>query len=173
MVVVPAVPPPSSGAVPSTAGAEPSTLGSAPSTPGGIAADRRARSVTTRAGLLLAVFLGGAVGTLARAAVVESLGRDDPAAWPWATLGVNLFGALLLGWWSTRLGRAPGADPRLRPFLATGLCGGLTTFSTLQLELVDLARADAGGTAAGYLVASVVLGLAAVAGGRAAARRAG
>lgn len=128
--------------------------------------------VAPRAHLLLAVLLGGALGTLARAVVVETLVRDDPAAWPWATLAVNLAGALLLGWWSTRLGRPPGVDPRLRPFLATGLCGGLTTFSTLQLELVDLVRADAPGTAAGYAAASVLLGLAAVAAGRAAARRA-
>lgn len=122
-----------------------------------------------RAHVLAAVFVGGALGTLVRAGLAEALARDDPASWPWATFAANVAGAFLLGWWATRLQRAPGADPRLRPLLATGLCGGLTTFSTLQLELVELVRADAWATAAGYAVLSVALGLAAVLAGRAAA----
>lgn len=125
-----------------------------------------------RAHVLAAVFVGGAAGTLLRAGLAEAVAHEDPAAWPWATFAVNLVGAFLLGWWATRLVR-PGADPRLRPLLATGLCGGLTTFSTLQVELVRMARADAWGVAAGYVAASVVLGLlAVVAGRRAAAARA-
>jgi CrcB protein len=126
-----------------------------------------------RASVVLAVFLGGALGTLGRAGLAEALPHDDGSAWPWATFAVNLLGALLLGWWSTRLAGAPHADPRARPFLATGVCGGLTTFSTLQVELVGMGRADAWGTAAGYAVASIVLGLLAVVAGRAAARRVG
>jgi CrcB protein len=120
----------------------------------------------------VAVFLGGLLGTLGRAGLAEAVPHDDPAAWPWATFAVNLAGAFLLGWWATRIARSPGADPRLRPFLATGLCGGLTTFSTLQLELVQMVRADAWATAAAYVVASVTLGLAAVLVGRGAAVRA-
>ena len=96
---------------------------------------------------------------------------NDPGTWPCATLAVNLGGAFLLGWWDTRLLRSPGADPRLRPFLATGVCGGLTTFSTLQLELVALLREGDHGLAVAYATASIVLGLAAVLGGQAAARR--
>lgn len=119
---------------------------------------------------LLAVFAGGALGTLARAALTRGL-PHDPGAWPWATFAVNLVGAFLLGWWATRLLRAPGADPRLRPFLATGVCGGLTTFSTLQLELVTLVRDGDAGLALAYATASIVLGLVAVLGGGAAARR--
>lgn len=126
-----------------------------------------------RAQVLATVFLGGMLGTLVRAGLAEAVPHDDPSSWPWATFAVNLAGAFLLGWWATRLLATPGADPRARPFLATGLCGGLTTFSTLQLELVDLVRADAWGTVAAYATASVVLGLAAVLAGRAAARRAG
>jgi CrcB protein len=121
---------------------------------------------------LLAVFAGGALGTLARAALTRGL-PHDPGAWPWSTFAVNLLGAFLLGWWATRLLRSPGADPRARPFLATGVCGGLTTFSTLQLELVDLLRDGAPGLAVAYATASVVLGLAAVLAGRTAARRGG
>lgn len=120
-----------------------------------------------RAHVLAAVFVGGTLGTLLRAGLAEAVARDDLSSWPWTTFAANLAGAFLLGWWATRLGR--DADPRLRPLLATGVCGGLTTFSALQLELVELVRADAWGTAAGYAVLSVGLGLLAVLAGRAAA----
>lgn len=126
------------------------------------------RRSAPRTHVLAAVFLGGAAGTLVRAGLAEALARDDPASWPWATFAVNVVGAFLVGWWSARLLR-PGADPRLRPLLTTGLCGGLTTFSTLQVELVAMLRADAWGVAVAYASVSVVLGLAAVSTGRRAA----
>jgi CrcB protein len=66
----------------------------------------------------------------------------------WATLAVNVFGAFLLGVVVTR-------SPR---FLGTGFCGALTTFSTLQVQLLELAT----GWAIVYAVGSVVLGYVAV-----------
>lgn len=127
--------------------------------------------VARRAHVLAAVFLGGMLGTLGRAGLAEAIPHHDPSAWPWATFAVNLVGAFLLGWWATTIARSPDLDPRLRPFLTTGICGGLTTFSTLQVELVQMVRADAWGTAAAYVAASVALGLAAVLAGRSAALR--
>jgi CrcB protein len=135
-----------------------------------VAAPARTAAIASRGQTLLAVFAGGALGTLARAALAHGL-PHDPGAWPWATFAVNLLGAFLLGWWATRLLRAPDADPRARPFLATGVCGGLTTFSTLQLELVTLLRDGDLGLAVAYATASIVLGLGAVLAGRTAARR--
>lgn len=129
-------------------------------------------SSAPRVQVLAAVFLGGMLGTLARAGLAEAFPHHAPSSWPWATFAVNLAGAFLLGWWATRILATPDADPRARPFLATGVCGGLTTFSTLQVELVQMLRADAWATAAGYAVVSLVLGLGAVLAGRAAARRA-
>ena len=111
---------------------------------------------------LAAVFAGGALGTLARAALA-TLTAPNPAHWPWPTFIVNIVGAFLLGYFTTRLlERLPLSSYR-RPLLGTGLCGGLTTFSTMQVELLDML--DAGNTvlALGYAVASIVVGFAAVA----------
>lgn len=107
--------------------------------------------------ILLAVFLGGALGTLARAALSETL-APDPASWPWATLLANVAGAFLLAWVVTRLPDHP-RTARWRAFAGPGLCGGLTTFSTLQLELVRMVEADRLALALGYAAASVAAGL--------------
>ena len=71
---------------------------------------------------------------------------------PWATLLVNVAGAFLLGVAVTR-------SPRL---IGTGFCGAFTTFSTMQVELLELPLIEA----AAYAIGSIVLGLAAVRLGR-------
>ena len=49
-----------------------------------------------------------------------------------------------------------------RPLLGTGLCGGLSTFSTMQVEILKMLSAHAWGLAAGYIAASIVAGYAAI-----------
>lgn len=98
----------------------------------------------------VAVMLGGAVGTLARAGLVEAL-PVTPGAWPWATFAANLLGTLLLGW-------AVAAD-RWRPLVGTGFCGALTTFSTFQVETFRLAEGGHGALAAAYVGISIAAGL--------------
>jgi CrcB protein len=110
--------------------------------------------------LLLAVFTGGALGTLARAALSEAL-PHDATSWPWATFIVNLVGAFVLGYVIARL-EDHERPTYQRPFFGTGLCGGLTTFSTLQLELVRMADAGAVALALAYATASIAAGLTAV-----------
>lgn len=114
--------------------------------------------------LLLALLAGGFVGTVLRALLADHWAHD-PTAWPWATFAVNVVGALLLGVVVAVLRVRPAASLYWRPLLGTGLCGGLTTFSTLQLELARIAEQGAVGRAAGYLAASLALGLLAVAAG--------
>ncbi|PND57247.1 fluoride efflux transporter CrcB [Mycobacterium sp. ENV421] len=110
---------------------------------------------------LAAVFVGGAVGTLARA-ILATVFADDPARWPWATFGVNIVGAFLLGYFTTRLlERLPLSSYR-RPLLGTGLCGGLTTFSTMQAETLKMIEHHHYGLAAAYSTVSIVAGLLAV-----------
>ena len=105
----------------------------------------------------LAVMLGGAAGTLARAGVAEAL-PVTPGVWPWATLIVNLVGTAILGW-------VVAAD-RWRALVGTGFCGALTTFSTFQVEIVQLAEGGHAPLAAAYLAVSVAAGLAAAELGR-------
>lgn len=111
--------------------------------------------------MLLAVFAGGALGALARAALGEWLagGKGD---WPWDTFAVNVVAAFLLGYFSTRLlERLPASNYR-RPLLGTGLCGGLSTFSTMQVEVVGMVQVGSFDIAVGYVLASVVLGVLAI-----------
>ncbi len=103
----------------------------------------------------LAVAAGGAVGALARAGLAEALAPAD-GAWPWATLLANVVGTLLLAVLVRR-----GVAGRAGLALGPGLCGALTTFSTLLVELVALLRDGAAGTAAGYALVSLAAGLAA------------
>ena len=110
---------------------------------------------------LAAVFVGGALGTVARAGL-ETLADPDPARWPWPTFVVNVVGAFLLGYVTTRLlERLPLSSYR-RPLLGTGLCGGLTTFSTMQVETLRMLEHRHYGLAAGYTAASIAAGLVAV-----------
>lgn len=110
---------------------------------------------------LTAVFLGGALGTVARAAL-SMLANPDPARWPWPTFTVNVVGAFLLGYFTTRLlERLPLSSYR-RPLLGTGLCGGLTTFSTIQVETLKMLENHHYGLATGYTVANLAAGLVAV-----------
>jgi CrcB protein len=108
-----------------------------------------------------AVFVGGALGTVARAALAEGF-PHGATSWPWPTFVVNVVAAFLLGYFVTRLQeRLPPSSYR-RPLLGTGLCGGLSTFSTMQVELLKMVDAKAWGLATGYTVASVVAGYAAI-----------
>jgi CrcB protein len=111
---------------------------------------------------LTAIFAGGFIGAVARAVVVELL-PSDPGSWPWATFAVNVTGAFLLGWFVTRLQERLPLSAYRRPFLGTGVCGALTTFSTMQLELLQMIDAARYGMAAAYAAVSIVMGLVAVA----------
>lgn len=113
-----------------------------------------------------AIFLGGMVGALARAGLAEAL-ADPGVGWPWATFAVNVVGAALLGYWFTVL---PHTQYR-RPLLTTGFCGALTTFSTVQVELVEMIEAGRVPLACLYLVVSIAAGLVGVQVATAYARR--
>jgi fluoride exporter len=111
---------------------------------------------------LAAIFVGGIIGALVRPGLVEAL-APTPGEWPWATFVANLVGALALGYFTTRLQERLPLSAYRRPFLGTGFCGALTTFSTMQLELLQMLDHGESGLAAGYAAASLVAGSVAVA----------
>jgi fluoride exporter len=110
---------------------------------------------------LAAAFVGGALGTLARAAL-ESVAAPQPGHWPWPTFVVNIVACFALGYFVTRLQERLPLSSYRRPLLGTGLCGGLSTFSTMQVEILKMIDAHAWGLAAGYTVTSIVVGYAAI-----------
>ena len=110
---------------------------------------------------LAAIFAGGFIGAIARAELGELLSAGGPG-WPWATFIANIAGAFLLGYFATRLQERLPLSAYRRPFLGTGLCGALTTFSTMQIELLRMLDADRIGLAIGYAGASILLGFGAV-----------
>jgi fluoride exporter len=119
---------------------------------------------------IAAVFAGGAMGTVARA----GLSRAFPQAatdWPWPTFAVNIAAAALLGYFVTRLQERLPVSSYPRPLLGTGLCGGLSTFSTMQVELLKMIDAHHYALALGYAAASVAAGYAAIHFATAAVRR--
>lgn len=119
---------------------------------------------------LAAIFAGGALGAVARVALVETGAAGTPH-WPWPTFAANVLGAFLLGYFSTRLQERLPLSAYGRPLLGTGLCGALTTFSTVQIELLSMLDANRFGLAAGYAGASIVTGYAATHVATAATRR--
>ncbi len=111
---------------------------------------------------LAAIFAGGALGTLARVELGDVL-THDPGSWPWATLIVNVVAALMLGYFTTRLQERLPLSAYRRPLLGTGLCGGLSTFSTMQVELLQMLDRAHYELAAAYALVSVGAGFLAVA----------
>lgn len=110
----------------------------------------------------LLVALGGAVGSVARWGLARALDR-------WGGVGgvgpgivvVNVLGCLLIG---VVLGTTSRGEPVVgsagwRLLLATGVCGGFTTFSTFSQQTLELVAQGRGGVALAYAGLSVGLGL--------------
>jgi CrcB protein len=111
---------------------------------------------------LAAIFAGGFLGAAARAGIAEGL-PHGPGEWPWATFAINLAGAFALGYFATRLQERLPLSAYRRPFLGTGVCGALTTFSTMQVELLTMLDGRHVALALGYAGASLLGGFLAVA----------
>ncbi len=108
-----------------------------------------------------AIFIGGFAGAVGRAELLEAL-PYRVGSWPWATFIANVVGAFLLGYFTTRLQERLPVSAYRRPLLGTGLCGALTTFSTMQVELLRMLDTGRVGLALAYALGSVVTGFLAV-----------
>ncbi len=111
---------------------------------------------------LAAIFAGGFAGAVARAQLGVWLPYSS-SQWPWATFIANITGALMLGYFVTRLQERLPLSAYRRPLLGTGFCGALTTFSTMQVELLRMLDDDRFGLAAAYAGVSILAGFLGVA----------
>ncbi len=107
---------------------------------------------------LLLVGMGGALGSMLRygaALLVRTAG------FPWATFLVNIAGSLLIGVFMGFFQEENSGHASWKLFLATGICGGFTTFSTFSVENLRLLQEGKWGLAGGYILLSLCLGIAA------------
>jgi CrcB protein len=123
--------------------------------------DQRAETRPGEWALLAVIGAGGVIGAEARYGVSRWLPHGD-AAFPWATLLVNVIGCLLLGVLMVAVVEIWSPHRFARPFLGVGVLGGFTTFSTFGLDAVQLSRHHRPGAAILYVVVSVVACLLAV-----------
>lgn len=109
--------------------------------------------------LLLAVALGGAFGAVARFLSTTWVGRALGTGFPFGTLFVNVAGSFALAVLVEFLAIRLNGSLELRAFLAVGLLGSFTTFSSFSLDVVTLYERGDLLAAGGYAGASVMLSI--------------
>jgi CrcB protein len=129
--------------------------------------------LTTRyaATIYLLIGAGSALGGMARYWCSGFASRTAGETFPWGTLLVNVMGSAVIGFFATLTspdGRLLVAPPA-RQFVMAGFCGGFTTFSTFSLETLNLARDGQWGRVLANVAGTLLLCLAGVWCGHAAA----
>ena len=112
---------------------------------------------------ILFVGIGSFFGGALRYAVSLMMKNITANAFPWATLSVNLIGCFLFGLIFALFGKYSSVNSTLCLLLATGFCGGFTTFSTFANESLQMLQCGNILAFFAYLLASLVLGIALVA----------
>ncbi|MBN9304000.1 MAG: hypothetical protein BGO82_16620 [Devosia sp. 67-54] len=114
----------------------------------------------------LLVAIGGALGSVARYGTGVLVGKVWDSTFPLATMLINVAGSLAMGLFIGYLVRTtPGWQADGRLFVAIGVLGGFTTFSSFSLDAISMLERGDVGPALFYVVGSVVIGLAALFGG--------
>ena len=111
---------------------------------------------------ILLVAIGGAIGSVARYLAGRATLRWLGPTLPWGTLAVNIIGGLAIGVFAELIARRFGGSSELRLFVVTGILGGFTTFSAFSLEVATMAERGDYLTALTYVLASVIISVAAV-----------
>lgn len=111
---------------------------------------------------ILAVAAGGALGSVARYLAGIYAAQWLGAGFPWGTLFVNVTGGFLIGALAETFALRGDPGTTVRALLVAGVCGGYTTFSAFSLDVVTLVNRGETMLAAAYVVASVLLSLAAL-----------
>ncbi len=110
--------------------------------------------------MFLVVGIGAALGGMLRLFVTQLVvARAGTGSAPIATMFINVSGSFLIGVVFELASTRAGFHPLWRSFLATGILGGYTTFSTFSLEAMTIASGGALWTSVAYVIGSVVLGI--------------
>ena len=112
--------------------------------------------------VIVAVALGGALGSAARYGLDRLIERRSFSVFPWSTFAINASGCLAIGIVIAVLVDRHHTPAWLRAGLVVGVLGGYTTFSTFAQEGLSLLEEGRAAVALGYLLASVALGVLAV-----------
>ena len=104
---------------------------------------------------LIAIFVGGGLGSLARFAVSMLFLSRFKSYLPWGTIVANALACIILAIVFIRFNEVDMERPLLKPLLIIGFCGGFSTFSTFSYETIELIRS--GNTI--YAVANVFISL--------------
>ena len=105
--------------------------------------------------------IGGFIGTVSRYYSQIFISKVIPSTLPYGTFAINVLGCFLIGVIYAFSERGNILSPEWRLFLATGICGGFTTFSTFSFESINLIRGGEFFALSAYVIGSVVLGFAA------------
>jgi CrcB protein len=109
--------------------------------------------------LIWYVAAGSAAGGVARFLLSTAIAPRTPGSFPAGTFIVNVIGSIGIGFVARYAFGTSGVSPEMRVLLTTGFLGGFTTFSAFSYDTVALIESGAHGTAAIYVVASVVVSL--------------
>lgn len=119
---------------------------------------------------VLAIALGGAIGALGRHYLAGAVAQGLGHGFPWGILVVNVVGSFLMGVLVEAMARFGAPFAEARAFLAVGVLGAFTTFSTFSLDTVLLMERGQPLAALGYVLGSVVLAVGGLYGGLALVR---
>lgn len=109
--------------------------------------------------ILLIIGTGGFLGSVARYLSQQGISKVLPVIFPYGTLAVNVTGCFLIGVIYALTDRTGALTPEWRFFLATGFCGGFTTFSTFSYEAYTLMREGQYTFLSLYITMSVIIGV--------------
>ena len=111
---------------------------------------------------LILIGIGSCIGGISRYLTQQYVQKYYPSSIPLGTLSVNIIGCFLIGIIYALADRGNILSPAMRLFLATGFCGGYTTFSSFAYENISLMREGDFFYTGLYIMLSMVIGFAAV-----------
>lgn len=111
---------------------------------------------------ILAVAVGGALGSVMRYLVGIGAGRLFGTDFPWGTLIINITGSFVMGLLAGLFATRWNLPQATRIFLTVGICGGYTTFSTFSLDTFYLIERGEFAATAAYMIGSAVLSVGAL-----------